>query len=183
MIANFSVITREGLTTLAHSSKMCWTITSGSRNHLRDKWEPTPETLSRIQVSCKAQEYLEESNKLTPSRHILLALREIWDLERSVTTGSHGTRFLPISIQERGVLVGNTGSEDDICAGLHGWPRQTNLNVHPPGNRELGGVENQGQNLDTHSEETRLPPTPILQPRREGKHQWLQNQRENHKTL
>ena len=120
MIEGFSVITHEGLTTLAHSSRMGWTITSGSWNHLHDKWGPTPETLSRIQASCKAQEYLEESNKLTPSRHILLSLREIWDLERSVTTGSHGTRFLPISIQERGVLVGNTGSEDDICAGLHG---------------------------------------------------------------
>ena len=48
---------------------------------------------------------------------------------------------------------------------------------HPTGNRKLGGVENQGQNLDTHLEEGRLPPTPILQPRRGGKHQWLQNQR------
>jgi hypothetical protein len=38
--------------------------------------------LSRIQASCKVQEYLEESIKLTPSRHILLALRQIWDLER-----------------------------------------------------------------------------------------------------
>ena len=82
MIENFSVITHEGLTTLAHSSRMGWTITSGTWNHLREKWGPTPETLSRIQTSCKAQEHLEESNKLTPSRHILLTLRQIWDLER-----------------------------------------------------------------------------------------------------
>ena len=82
MIEIFSVITHEGLTTLVHSSRMGWTITSGTWNHLRDKWGPTPETLSRIQASCKTQEYLEESNKLTPSRHILLALRQIWDLER-----------------------------------------------------------------------------------------------------
>ena len=82
MIESFSVITHEGLTTLAHSSRMGWTITSGTWSHLREKWGPTPETLLKIQASCKDQEHLEESNKLTPSRHILLALRQIWDLER-----------------------------------------------------------------------------------------------------
>ncbi len=82
MIESFSVITHEGLTTLAHSSRMGWTITSGIWSHLREKWGPTPETLLKIQASCKDQEHLEESNKLTPSRHILLALRQIWDLER-----------------------------------------------------------------------------------------------------
>jgi hypothetical protein len=38
--------------------------------------------LFRIQASCKVQDHLEESKKLTPSRHILLELRQIWDLER-----------------------------------------------------------------------------------------------------
>ena len=33
-------------------------------------------------VQGKTQECLEESNRLTPSRHILLALRQTWDLER-----------------------------------------------------------------------------------------------------
>ena len=35
LIEGFSVITHEGLTTLAHSSRMGWTITSGTWNHLR----------------------------------------------------------------------------------------------------------------------------------------------------
>ena len=51
-------------------------------NHLRGTWGPTPETLTRIQASCKSQEYLEESNRLTATRQVLLALRQIWDLER-----------------------------------------------------------------------------------------------------
>ena len=82
MIEDFSVITHEGLTTLAHSSRMGWTITSGTWNHLRETWGPTPETLSKIQL---------------PS-----------------------VRLLPVNIQERGMLVGITGSQDDTCVGLHG---------------------------------------------------------------
>ena len=70
MIENFSVITHDGLTTLTHSSRMDWTITSEHD----EKWGPTPETLLKIQASCKDQEHVEESNELTPSRHILLAL-------------------------------------------------------------------------------------------------------------
>ncbi len=44
-IGDFSVITHEGLTTLAHSSKMGSTITSGTWNHLRETWVPSPTTL------------------------------------------------------------------------------------------------------------------------------------------
>ena len=81
-IGEFSVITHEGLTTLAHSAKMGWTITGGTWNHLREAWGPSPATLTKIQESCKSQEYLEESNKLTPTRRILLTLKETWNLER-----------------------------------------------------------------------------------------------------
>ena len=44
-IGDFSVITHEGLTTLAHSSKMGSTITSGTWIHLRETWVPSPTTL------------------------------------------------------------------------------------------------------------------------------------------
>ena len=79
-IGDFSVITHEGLTTLAHSAKMGWTITSGTWNHLRETWDPSPTTLTKIQESCKSQECLEESNRLTPTRRILLTLKETWNL-------------------------------------------------------------------------------------------------------
>ena len=59
------------------------------------------------------------------------------------TTGSRVTRLLPISLQKRGVLMGDTGSKNGIRVGLHGRPRQTKLDDRSPGKRELGGVENQ----------------------------------------
>ena len=55
---------------------------SGTWNHLRETWGTSPGTLTQIQESCKSQEYLEESNKLTPTRRILLTLKETWNLER-----------------------------------------------------------------------------------------------------
>ena len=82
MNSDFSVITYEGLTTLTHSSRMGWTITSGTWNHLRESWGPTPDTLTKIQDSCKSQECLEDSNRFTPTRPNLLALRQTWGLER-----------------------------------------------------------------------------------------------------
>ena len=39
MIEVFSVVTHEGLTTVTHSSRMGWTITSGTWNHLRETWD------------------------------------------------------------------------------------------------------------------------------------------------
>jgi hypothetical protein len=35
-------------------------------NHLRKVWGPTPDTLTKIQVSCKTQENLEEANDSLP---------------------------------------------------------------------------------------------------------------------
>ena len=50
MIESFSVITHEGLTTLVHSSRMGWTITSGTWNHLREKWGPKLQRLCSSSV-------------------------------------------------------------------------------------------------------------------------------------
>ncbi len=47
------VVTHEGLTTMTQSSKTGWTIMSGTWNHLRKVWGPTPDTLSKIQASCR----------------------------------------------------------------------------------------------------------------------------------
>ena len=82
MIEGSSVITHEGLTTLSHSSKMGWTIMNGTWNHLRKVWGPTPDTLAKIQASCKYQESLEEANVFTPTRHLLLAIKQMWQLDR-----------------------------------------------------------------------------------------------------
>ena len=108
MIEDFSVITHEGLITLAHSSRMGWTITSGTWNHLRETWGPTPETFIKIQVSCKSQEYVEESNRLTPTRHSLLTLRLTWDLERMYGLPAVGSPvFFPSASRTRSVGGGH----------------------------------------------------------------------------
>jgi hypothetical protein len=52
------VVTHEGLTTMSHSSRTGRTIMSGTWNHLRKVWGPTPDTLTKIQGSCKTQESL-----------------------------------------------------------------------------------------------------------------------------
>ena len=171
MIEDFSVITHEGLTTLAHSSRMGCTLTSGTWNHLLETWGPTPETLTKIQASCKSQEYLEESNKLTPTRHILLALRQTLDLERihGLPAVAAPTFFPSASRNEecwwgtldpRTIYVGDSMDDQDKQIS------RTTLQE-----TEIGWCGKPGKNLDTHSEEARIPPTPILQPRREGKHQ------------
>lgn len=80
MIDNFSIITHKGLTTLAHSSQLGWTINSGTWNHLRETWGPNPATLTKIQTSCRSQEGLEASKIFTTTRQILLALKETWKL-------------------------------------------------------------------------------------------------------
>jgi hypothetical protein len=43
---------------------------SGTWNHLQKVWGPTPDTLAKIQTSCKSQESLEEVNVLSPTRHL-----------------------------------------------------------------------------------------------------------------
>ncbi len=73
-IEGFSIITSEGLTTLAHP-QLGWTITSGMWNTLRTTWGPTMATLTRIHESCKPQSLLESADVLTPTRHILQAIR------------------------------------------------------------------------------------------------------------
>ena len=73
-----SVVTHEGLTTIAHSVRMGWTIMSGTWNHLRKVWGPTPDTVAKIQASCKSQEILEETNVFTPTRHLGLAIKQMW---------------------------------------------------------------------------------------------------------
>ena len=76
------MITHEGLTTMTHSVRTGWTIMSGTWNHLRKVWGPTPDTLAKIQVSCKSQECLEEVNVFTPTRHLLLTIKQMCQLDR-----------------------------------------------------------------------------------------------------
>ena len=82
MIEGSLVVTHEGLTTMAQSSRTGWTVMSGTWNHLRKVWGPTPDTLAKIQASCKDQESLEEANVFSPTRHLLLTLKRLWQLER-----------------------------------------------------------------------------------------------------
>ena len=82
MIEGSLVVTHEGLTTMAQSSRTGWTVMSGTWNHLRKVWGPTPDTLAKIQASCKDQERLEEANVFSPTRHLLLTLKRLWQLER-----------------------------------------------------------------------------------------------------
>ena len=77
-IEGSSVITHEGLTTMSHSARTGWTIMSGTWNHLRKVWGPNPDTLAKIQDSCKSQESLEEANVITPTRHLLLTFKQMW---------------------------------------------------------------------------------------------------------
>ncbi len=80
-IEGFSIITSEGLTTLAHP-QLGWTITSGMWNTLRTTWGPTMATLTRIHESCKTQSLLESADVFTPTRHILQAIRRTWMVDR-----------------------------------------------------------------------------------------------------
>jgi hypothetical protein len=72
------VVTYEGLTTMARSSRTGWTILSGTWHHLRKVWGPTPDTLAKIQASCKVQESLQEANVFCPTRHLLLTIKRQW---------------------------------------------------------------------------------------------------------
>jgi hypothetical protein len=77
-----SVVTHEGLTTMTHSSRTEWTIMSGTWNHLQKVWGPTPDTLAKIQTSCKSQESLEEANVFSPTRHLLLVIKRLGQIDR-----------------------------------------------------------------------------------------------------
>jgi hypothetical protein len=81
-IEGSSVVTHEGLSTMAHSARSGWTILSGTWNHLRKIWGPTLDTLDKIQASCNSQAHLEEANVFTPTRHLLLAIKQLWQTER-----------------------------------------------------------------------------------------------------
>ena len=70
-IEGFSIITHEGLTTLAHP-QIGWTITTGMWNTLRTL---NMDTLVRIHESCKRQSHLECTDIFTPTRHILQVIR------------------------------------------------------------------------------------------------------------
>ena len=76
-IQGSTVITHEGLTTLAHPTQG-WTIASGTWNALRAKWGLTSETLQRIYESCTSQRQLETANIFTPTRHILQTIKRVW---------------------------------------------------------------------------------------------------------
>jgi hypothetical protein len=67
---------------MTHSDRMGWNIMSGTWNHLRKVWGPTPDTLTKIQVSCKTQESLVVANVFTPTRHLLLAIKQMWQHDR-----------------------------------------------------------------------------------------------------
>jgi hypothetical protein len=103
----FSIITSEGLTTLVHP-QLEWTITSGMWNTLRTTWGPTMVTLMRIHESCKTQSLLESTDVLTPTRHILQAIRRIWMVDRvhglpAVTDPS----FFPLSSRNEDIWWGS----------------------------------------------------------------------------
>jgi hypothetical protein len=83
-IQDSTIITHEGLTTLAHPNRG-WTITSGTWNTLRAKWGLTSETLQKIYDSCKIQRQLETANIFTPTRHILQTIKRVCKVE-----GIHG---------------------------------------------------------------------------------------------
>ncbi len=72
------VVTQEDLTTMTHSSRTGWTIMRGTWNHLRKVWGPTPDTLAKIQTSCKTQESLEGVNVFSPTRHLFLTIKRLW---------------------------------------------------------------------------------------------------------
>jgi hypothetical protein len=77
-IQGSTIITHEGLTTLAHPTQG-WVITSGTWTTLRTKWGPTSETLQRIWESCTSQRELETVNIFTPpTRHILQTFKRVW---------------------------------------------------------------------------------------------------------
>ena len=80
-IEGFSIVTSEGLTTLAHP-QLGWTIASGIWNTLRTMWGPTMATLTRIHDSCRSQSLLESTGVFTPTRHILQAIRRTWKVDR-----------------------------------------------------------------------------------------------------
>ena len=80
-IEGFSIITSEGLTTLAHP-QLGWTITSGMCITLRTTWGPTMNTLTRIHESCKTQSLQEGAVVFTPTRHILQTIRRTWLVDR-----------------------------------------------------------------------------------------------------
>jgi hypothetical protein len=80
-IEGFSIITSEGLTTLAHP-QLGWTIASGMWNILRTTWGPTMTTLTRIHESCKTQSLLESADVFIPTRHILQVISRAWMVNR-----------------------------------------------------------------------------------------------------
>jgi hypothetical protein len=75
-IQGSTIITHEGLTTLAHPDRG-WTIASGTWNALRAKWGLTSETLQKIYDSCESQRQLETANIFTPTRHILETIKRV----------------------------------------------------------------------------------------------------------
>jgi hypothetical protein len=66
-IQGSTIITHEGLTTLAHPNRG-WTVANGTWNVLRAKWGLTSETLQKIYDCCKTQRQLETDNIFTPNR-------------------------------------------------------------------------------------------------------------------
>jgi hypothetical protein len=67
---------------MTQSSKTGWTIMIGTWNHLRKVWGPTKDTLAKIQASSKTQESLEEANVFSPTRHLLLVIKRLWQIDR-----------------------------------------------------------------------------------------------------
>ena len=84
IIKGSSVITHEDRTTLAHP-KVGWTIMSGTWNTLRTSWGKNLDTITRIHESITTQDSLECTGILTPTRHILDTIKQMWQLK-----GIHG---------------------------------------------------------------------------------------------
>ena len=108
-IEGFSIVTSEGLTTLAHP-QLGWTITSGMWNILRTMWGPTMTTLTRIYESCRTQSLLERVDVFTTTRHILQAIRRTWKVDSvhglpAVVTPS----FFPSAFRNDDIWWGSQG--------------------------------------------------------------------------
>jgi hypothetical protein len=118
-IEGSSVITHEGLTTMTHS------------------------TLKKIQVLCKSQGSLEEANLFTPTRHLLLVIKQAWQLDRI-----HGLRAVTAQASSpqipRGTNVG--GEHGTRTRYIYGTPWRTRIDeVHG----QLDNMKNKGQQMDT----------------------------------
>ena len=136
-IQGSTIITHEGLTTLAHPTQG-WTIAGGTWNALRAKWGLTSETLQRIYESCTSQRQLETANVFTPTRHILQTIKRVWQVE-----GLHGLPAIAAP-----TFFPKASKNKDIW-----WETKTSLNTpRDESENESGETEDVGDPSDEQEE-------------------------------